>query len=91
MPTEGFEEGKLYFQNEDGELKEFAKKLENDGSLEFEFKLKKYSKKRFKKILMSNGIQRNEAEIYSYIAGRTNSRDDYTIICICLGINKRRK
>lgn len=37
---------------------------------EIEIKLKKYSKKRFKKILMAEGIQRNDAEIFATIAGK---------------------
>lgn len=105
MPTEGFEECKLYFEDENGELKELGitkdietyieedkeinkliKDLENNETYEFEFKIKKYSKKRFKKLLMSKGIQRNEARIYSYLAGKRNIRDDYGIITIFLGI-----
>lgn len=35
---------------------------------ELEVKLKKYSKKRFKKLLMAQGIQRNDAEIFASIA-----------------------
>lgn len=37
---------------------------------EMEIKLKKYSKKRFKKLLMAEGIQRNDAEIFTIIAGK---------------------
>lgn len=105
MPTEGFEEGKLYFEDENGEykvlgitkdvelnfeedeeLKQLIKDLENNETYEFDFKIKKYSKKRFKKLLMSKGIQRNEARIYSYLAGKRNIRDDYGMISIFLGI-----
>lgn len=103
MPTEEFEEGKLYFKDENGELKELGitkdvelnfeedeelkqliKDLENNET--YEFKIKKYSKKRFKKLLMSKGIQRNEAIIYSYLAGKRNIRDYYGIATILLGI-----
>lgn len=35
------------------------------GEYTFNIKTKKYRKKRFKKLLMARGIQRNEAEIYS--------------------------
>lgn len=40
---------------------------------EVEIKLKKYSKKRFKKLLMSRGIQRNDAEIFASIANERKS------------------
>ena len=40
---------------------------------ELEVKLKKYSKKRFKKLLMSYGIQRNDAEVFATIAGDKKS------------------
>ena len=105
MPTEGFEEGKLYFEDENGELKELGitkdvepkfekdeelkqliKDLENNETYELKLKINKYSKKRFKKLLMSKGIQRNEARIYSYLAGKRNIRDDYGIATILLGI-----
>lgn len=41
------------------------------GELTFNIKTKKYKRKRFKKLLMSRGIQRNEAEIYSRMFFRT--------------------
>lgn len=50
---------------------------------ELEIKLKKYSKKRFKKLLMSYGIQRNDAEIFASIAGDKKScimRNDFGLI-----------
>ena len=50
---------------------------------ELEVKLKKYSKKRFKKLLMSYGIQRNDAEIFATIAGDKKScimRNDFDLI-----------
>lgn len=50
---------------------------------ELEIKLKKYSKKRFKKLLMSYGIQRNDAEIFATIAGDKKScihRNDFGLI-----------
>lgn len=50
---------------------------------ELEIKLKKYSKKRFKKLLMSYGIQRNDAEIFAVIVGDKKScifRNDFGLI-----------
>ena len=50
---------------------------------ELEVKLKKYSKKKFKKLLMSYGIQRNDAEIFASIAGDKKScihRNDFGLI-----------
>ena len=50
---------------------------------ELEIKLKKYSKKRFKKLLMAQGIQRNDAEIFATIAGDKKScimRNDFGLI-----------
>ena len=41
------------------------------GELTFNIKTKKYRRKRFKKLLMSRGIQRNEAEIYSRLFCKT--------------------
>lgn len=55
---------------------------------EFEIKLKKYSKKRFKKLLMARGIQRNDAEIFATIAGDKKSaitRDNFGLM-IATGI-----
>lgn len=102
MPTEENEKNKIYFKDENGKLqklkvvkdvditlkenKELIDFISNDGSLEIDFKLKKYSKKRFKKLLMSKGIQRIEAEKYSVLAGKRNLRDDFGLICICLEI-----
>ena len=64
------------------------KKLENlyketGFTAELEVKLKKYSKKRFKKLLMAQGIQRNDAEIFATIAGDKNSsiyRNDFGLM-----------
>ena len=50
---------------------------------ELEVKLKKYSKKRFKKLLMAQGIQRNDAEIFATIAVDKKScifRNDFGLI-----------
>ena len=50
---------------------------------ELEIKLKKYSKKRFKKLLMSYGIQRNNAEIFATITEDKKSciyRNDFGLI-----------
>ena len=64
---------------------------------ELEVKLKKYSKKRFKKLLMSYGIQRNDAEIFATIAGDKKSsiyRNNLGLImvqAISSMVNKRRK
>lgn len=82
MPTEGFEEGKLYFEDENGELKElgiakdvdfnieedqelkkFAKKLESDGSLEFEIKDKESIRKL--KMLMKTDKNKKEEQRYN--------------------------
>ena len=52
-------------------------------TVELEVKLKKYSKKRFKKLLMSQGIQRNDAEIFATIAVDQKSyisRNDFGLI-----------
>ena len=64
---------------------------------ELEVKLKKYSKKRFKKLLMSYGIQRNDAEVFATIAGYEKSsinRNNLGLImvqAINSMVNKRRK
>ena len=50
---------------------------------EVEIKVKKYTKKKFKKLLMSYGIQRNDAEIFAIIAGDEKSyirRNDFGLI-----------
>ncbi len=50
---------------------------------EVEIKVKKYTKKKFKKLLMSYGIQRNDAEIFATIAGDKKSciyRNDFGLI-----------
>lgn len=38
------------------------------GKIEIDVKIKKYKKKRFKKLLMAQGIQRNDAEIFASIS-----------------------
>lgn len=50
---------------------------------ECEIKVKKYTKKRFKKLLMAQGIQRNDAEIFATIARDKKSyirRNDFGLI-----------
>ena len=44
--------------------------------LTLNIKTKKYRRKRFKKLLMSRGIQRNEAEIYSRLFCKTQLKLD---------------
>ena len=44
MPTEGFEEGKLYFQNEDGELKELGIAKDIEVNVEEDQELKEFAK-----------------------------------------------
>lgn len=44
MPTEGFEEGKLYFQNEDGELKELGIAKDIEVNIEEDSELKDFVK-----------------------------------------------
>ena len=64
---------------------------------ECEIKVKKYTKKRFKKLLMSYGIQRNDAEIFAIIAGDEKSsinRNNLGLImvrAINSMVNKKRK
>ena len=56
----------------EAEEKEISKmSFELEGEYTFNIKTKKYRRKRFKKLLMSRGVQRNEAEIYSRIYNRT--------------------
>ena len=64
---------------------------------EVEIKVKKYTKKKFKKLLMSYGIQRNDAEIFAIIAGDEKSsinRNNLGLImvrAINSMVNKKRK
>lgn len=66
---------------------------------EIDVEIKKYRKKRFKKLLMSQGIQRNDAEIFASIAGEEESpikRDDFGLIiaksiALSFEINKERE
>lgn len=55
-------------------MKDFADAFEREISIQFQ--LKKYKKKRFKKLLMARGIQRNQADYYS----RTLPRTDFSLI-----------
>lgn len=53
--------------------------------IEIDIKAKKYKKKRFKKLLMSYGIQRNDAEILTSITSNKKypvKRDDFGLILI---------
>lgn len=55
--------------------------------IEIDIKTKKYKKKRFKKLLMSYGIQRNDAEILTSITSNKKypvKRDDFGLILIIL-------
>lgn len=55
--------------------------------IEIDIKAKKYKKKRFKKLLMSYGIQRNDAEILTSITSNKKypvKRDDFGLILIIL-------
>lgn len=65
-------------------LEDLNKTYDEKGyTAELEIKLKRYSKKRFKKLLMSYGIQRNDAEIFATIAGDKKSyirRNDFGLI-----------
>ena len=71
-------------QEENNEFNEMEDSYKETGfTAELEVKLKKYSKKKFKKLLMSYGIQRNDAEIFATIAGDRKSylsRDDFGLI-----------
>lgn len=72
------EEGK---NSEFNEMEEIYN--ETGFTAELEIKLKKYSKKRFKKLLMAQGIQRNDAEIFASIAGDKKSwihRNDFGLM-----------
>lgn len=46
-------------------LKAVQRTYEAEGEVESTIETQKYKRKRFKKLLMSRGIQRNTAEIYS--------------------------
>lgn len=65
-------------------LEDLNKTYDKKGyTAELEIKLKRYSKKRFKKLLMAQGIQRNDAEIFATIAGDKKScimRNDFGLI-----------
>ena len=49
-------------------MQDFVDAFEAEISIPVQFK--KYKRKRFKKLLMARGIQRNEAELYSRIFPR---------------------
>ena len=65
-------------------LEDLNKTYDEKGyTAELEIKLKRYSKKRFKKLLMAQGIQRNDAEIFATIAVDKKScifRNDFGLI-----------
>ena len=59
------------------DIKEFTKEsYPFSGTAEITLKIRTYKRKRFKKLLMSKGIQRNIAEILSRIL----KRNDFTLI-----------
>ena len=80
--------GTIEFNSIETEENEHFKEMEDlynktGFTAELEIKLKKYSKKRFKKLLMSYGIQRDDAEIFATIAGDKKSyltRNDFGLI-----------
>lgn len=80
--------GTIEFNAEEAEENEHFKEMEDlynetGFTVELEIKLKKYSKKRFKKLLMSYGIQRDDAEIFATIAEDKKSyltRNDFGLI-----------
>lgn len=55
-------------------MKDFIDLFEGEISISVQFK--KYKRKRFKKLLMARGIQRNQADLYS----RTLARTDFSLI-----------
>lgn len=55
----------------DEESKIKQRNYEAEGEIEITIETKKYTRKRFKKLLMSRGIQRNIAEVYSRWFNRT--------------------
>lgn len=67
--------------------------------IEIDVKIKKYKKKRFKKLLMSCGIQRNDAEIFASMTSDKKSyltRDNFGLIlakgiALSFKINKERE
>lgn len=58
-------------------MKDFAEIFEAEVSIPIKYR--KYKRKRFKKLLMARGIQRNEADLYS----RTLPRTDFSLISLC--------
>ena len=55
---------------DDNDFNDFSNILQSEGTVECEISIKRYKKKRFKKLLMSYGIERNLAEICSKICPR---------------------
>lgn len=55
----------------DEEPKIKQRSYEAEGEFEITIETKKYTRKRFKKLLMSRGVQRNTAEVYSRYFNRT--------------------
>lgn len=95
---EGIVEFNSTEEEEDNKFKEIQELYNTTGyKAEFEIKLKKYSKKRFKKLLMAHGIQRNDAEIFAIISGDKKSpikRDDFGVMIakrIATVLNFKRK
>ncbi len=82
--------GTLEFSSIEEEEKDIFEKLEElydkkGFKIEIDVKIKKYKKKRFKKLLMSYGIQRNNAEILTSITSNKKypvKRDDFGLILI---------
>lgn len=57
-------------------MKDFIDTFEGEISIPVEFK--RYKRKRFKKLLMARGMQRNQADYYS----RTLPRTDFSLISL---------
>lgn len=55
----------------DEEPKIKQRSYEAEGEVEITIETKRYTRKRFKKLLMSRGVQRNTAEVYSRYFNRT--------------------
>lgn len=84
--------GTLEFSSIEEEEKDIFEKIEELSDkkgfkIEIDIKTKKYKKKRFKKLLMSYRIQRNDAEILTSITSNKKypvKRDDFGLISIIL-------
>lgn len=57
---------------DDNDFNDFSNILQSEATIECEVIIKRYKKKRFKKLLMSYGIERNLAEICSKIYPRNH-------------------